>query len=284
MPYVDPRMVSRLRDELKTLIVDIREIQAAQIQYGFRVVTELEREVEICRRKITEYERYDKNDNTHHQMSREYDALNAQLQNAMAALNIAEAGLINYRTSSRASLQSIQFYVDQGVRYLQDKLNVVLSLNAESKSDYAASTGSGIQNGRRCELTDCYTALPVGFTLVAVSEIDQSENPIVGPQDFGKGYSIEDLSRAFDLLERYVLPGMDRGWGKEEFKNIDEKLEMSGCRSLSDTYSGFFDEHAGNYIRLEARSDGKYGIINGRHRIYVAEKTGRTVVPAKISR
>ncbi|MBC7595648.1 MAG: hypothetical protein H7288_17215 [Kineosporiaceae bacterium] len=125
--------------------------------------------------------------------------------------------------------------------------------------------------------------LPAGCQMIPVSMIDQSENPINGPEDFGKGYSIEDLNYAFDLLEGQILPNLANGADASSFSERDRARGIYGTRSLADTYSGFLDRWSGNVIKLELRPDGTYGITNGRHRVYVAAQGGRQFVPAFIS-
>lgn len=125
--------------------------------------------------------------------------------------------------------------------------------------------------------------LPVGCHMIPVNMIDQAESPIDGPQDFGKGYSIEDLNYAFDLLEGEILPDLANGADASSFSERDRARGMYGTRSLSDTYSGFLDRWSNNVIKLELRPDGTYRIANGRHRVYVAAQSGRQFVPAFIA-
>lgn len=120
---------------------------------------------------------------------------------------------------------------------------------------------------------------PAEVVLVPIDGIDQSENPITGPGDFTKGYSPQALAWALDALEDVVLPAMAQGRGQDYFQERDGQEGRVGAQSYSDTYSGFF---LGNRIKLEVRPDGRYGITNGRHRVWVAEHHGVTHVPAEL--
>lgn len=122
--------------------------------------------------------------------------------------------------------------------------------------------------------------LPPGCVMVPIDLIDQTENPINGPQDFGKGYSIEDLDHAFQLFESEILPGLAGGADASSFSDRDHASGTYGVRSLADTFSGFLGDSA---IKLERRPDGTFAISNGRHRIYVANIFGRKFVPAFLS-
>ena len=54
-----------------------------------------------------------------------------------------------------------------------------------------------------------------------------------------------------------------------------------GTHSYNECFHGFF--HHDEAITLEARSDGRYRVANGYHRIFVARTAGRNAVPAKVS-
>jgi hypothetical protein len=173
----------------------------------------------------------------------------------------------------------------QGIRYLAVKLDKVAAVNAggaRSATGVISSLGgvavnSSAASGQGIQIPP---GMPAGYAMVPVSLIDQTENPINGPQDFGKGYSIEDLDYAFDLFESQVLPAIAGGANASTFQALDQSNGVFGTRSLSDTFSGFLT--GSGAIKLERQPDGSFHITNGRHRIYVASQYGRTYVPAFI--
>ncbi|SDW86005.1 hypothetical protein SAMN04487912_105120 [Arthrobacter sp. cf158] len=202
---------------------------------------------------------------------------------ALNARRLVSQATADYELQARASLKRLESLQAQGHRYLTFKLDKVAAVNAGGPGGTGSVSvpgsitvglvppaGLGIHS---------LPGLPAGFVMVPVDQIDQTENPISGPQDFGKGYSIEDLDYAFDLLSSQVLPGLANGSSPSSFAVTDKANGSYGTRSLSDTYSGFF---GGDAIRLERRPDGTYAITNGRHRVYVASRFGREYVPAKI--
>lgn len=216
--------------------------------------------------------------------SREWSELadaRRQLSDATSAVKLIRSAIVDFESSSLAVVNRISRIQFEGQRYLAFKLDKVLAVNTGGASSSGGTSARSVGAGSVAPAGGSTSApgLPSGFLMVPVSEIDQSENPVTGPQDFGKGYSIEDLDYAFDLLEGQILPSLAGGSTADSFRAIDKLNGSFGTRSLSDTYSGFF---GGDAIRLERRVDGTYGILNGRHRVFVAGQYGRQYVPARI--
>lgn len=207
-----------------------------------------------------------------------------RLAAALTAQRQASRAASVFESRSRASLKRLEGIQAEGQRYLSFKLDRVNAVNAEGtgRVSAASSISSMLTSGPEAGGVGVHSVpgLPPGFMMVPVAYIDQIENPINGPQDFSKGYSIEDLDYAFDLLESQVLPGLACGLTAANFAATDQANGSYGTRSLSATFSGFF---GGDAIRLELRPDGLYAITNGRHRVFVASQFGRQYVPARVT-
>jgi hypothetical protein len=122
--------------------------------------------------------------------------------------------------------------------------------------------------------------LPPGFALVPLTAIDTSQSAVHGLSDFSKGYSPDDLEWAFDAFDQVILPGLAAGISTDAFRDRDARSGLMGTRSYSMTYSQFLN--SGDSIRLEPAGNGLYRVINGQHRIWVAQRAGRTSVPARV--
>jgi hypothetical protein len=121
--------------------------------------------------------------------------------------------------------------------------------------------------------------LPPGFAMVPLSAIDAAADPVRGRADFTKGYSPEDLAWAFDALEDVVLPLVAAGT-PDLLGARDAASGLVGTRSYAMTRAGFL---GGDAIVLDDLGNGRYAIVNGRHRIWVAQQTGRSHVPARLT-
>lgn len=193
----------------------------------------------------------------------------------------------NFQTHSAATLRRIDEISQRGQRFINKKLEKVAQVDLTSGGSRATTP-----RGRQVPQPHLHTTngvqtvfiapgMPPSCAMVPIAMIDQTEDPITGPQDFHKGYTIEDLDYAFELLETIVLPALATGANGDDFAALDLANKQWGTRSLSMTYSQFLDSKS-DAIRLELRPDGRYHIDNGRHRVWVASVTGRTHVPAHL--
>lgn len=124
-------------------------------------------------------------------------------------------------------------------------------------------------------------ALPNGVQLIPLDLIDNPFGREIGPGDFGKGYSPEDLKWGFEALHEVVLPAVRAGKGADYFTERDQRAGLMGARSYHDTYTGFFGQN--DAISLNPVPGGRYTIGNGQHRIWLARQMGLTSIPARIS-
>ena len=287
---VDPQTLRALQLTLKATLIKAIDAHRSTMHEMRRVLLTIDGAVKVRQAKVHQCEnalhacrRSDRND-----CFVEAAALaeaQRRLAAALSAQRQASQAASAFESRSRASLKRLEGIQAEGQRYLSFKLDKVNAVNAggTGPTSAAASIGSMLTSGPGSEGLGARSVpgLPPGFTMVPVAQIDQTENPINGPQDFGKGYSIEDLDYAFDLLETQVLPGLASGSTASSFAATDQANGSYGTRSLSDTFSGFF---GGDAIRLELRPDGSYAITNGRHRIFVASQFGRQYIPARVTR
>jgi hypothetical protein len=120
---------------------------------------------------------------------------------------------------------------------------------------------------------------PAGHYLVPLALIDASDSAVTGPESFGKGYSPYDLEWAHEAFRAVVAPTLAAGGTIEDLRRRDAAEGRSGARSYADTHAGFL---GGDAIALDARG-GSYTVLNGYHRIWVAQRMGLSVVPARVS-
>lgn len=284
---VDPRTLQALQLKLTATLARAGEEHRMTMYAVHRTVTRIDAavtsrkaRVQQCEQALRACQESDRSDCSHE--SAALVEAQRRLGSALHARAVAAQAATDYGSRSRASLRRLEDIDAEGQRYLRFKLDRVNAVTAGGSSPRGGSGPATTSPGASAVGAGAVHAapgLPAGFAMVPVALIDQTENPIHGPQDFTKGYSIEDLDYAFDLLETQVLPGLSAGSDSSAFAAADRAAGSFGRRSLSDTFSGFF---GGDAIRLEQRPDGTYSITNGRHRIFVASRFGRPFVPARI--
>jgi hypothetical protein len=126
--------------------------------------------------------------------------------------------------------------------------------------------------------------LPRGFVWVSLSEIDLARG-LEGVQteaDFGK-VSYETMTSGLMRLRDEILPRMQTlsRCSSDAFREIDRQNGDMYETGLQRVYEAFFGAH--DYLYLErGKSDEKFGVTNGRHRIKVAQDLGWDAVPAQV--
>jgi hypothetical protein len=120
-----------------------------------------------------------------------------------------------------------------------------------------------------------------GIRDVPVSQINNPE--VNSPADFRPG-SYEGLRRDLERLQR-LKPYIEAGQGEQTAETWDrqQKLghytEQGYTRGYLDAYKTYYQTDP---IALSPTGDGRYNIINGRHRVYLAQEMGLKTVSARI--
>jgi hypothetical protein len=114
--------------------------------------------------------------------------------------------------------------------------------------------------------------------------VDQINNPEVnGPEDFREG-SYDGLRQDMEHLQE-LRPHVEAGQGEETADTWDRQQGLGHYtedgyeRGYTDAYRAYYGDDA---IALSPRDEGRYDIINGRHRVYLAEEMGIDDVPARV--
>jgi len=141
------------------------------------------------------------------------------------------------------------------------------------------STGHDAAGARR--LQD--HRLPQGFRWVSLSEIDLAKqlDGISGPKDFRK-VSYEDMRQGLAHLRDHILPALevDGERRSDYFRDVDQQSGREYSEGLQRVYEAFFGQH--DFVYFVRRPDGTLDLINGRHRVKVADDLGWDAVPAQV--
>ncbi|WP_019931267.1 hypothetical protein [Nocardia sp. BMG111209] len=121
---------------------------------------------------------------------------------------------------------------------------------------------------------------PDGFGMVPLALIDTTGSAVHGPADFPADVSPADLEWGLDAFFRIIVPALALGRDLDYFRNRDTIEKRVGARSYADTYTGFLGRD--NAPRLVRRTDGRYGVENGYHRIWVAQRMGLATIPGEV--
>jgi hypothetical protein len=116
-----------------------------------------------------------------------------------------------------------------------------------------------------------------GIHDVPLSKIDQSDSPVKGIDDFKK-VPYPEMVRGFHTLETEVRPALENGANTDDFRAMDKKGGLEYSKGVQRVYESFYGQDS---IRLEKVGD-SYKVINGYHRLYVANELKISTVPARV--
>lgn len=121
-----------------------------------------------------------------------------------------------------------------------------------------------------------------GLTEVALKDINESD--IRSVADFHNPEKHAALTREAIMLKQ-MQPSLAGGTDVELFHGWDQANQIGHyspagyIRGYADVYHSYYGDEA---IALEAKADGRYNVINGRHRLAVAREVGLSKVPARM--
>lgn len=124
-----------------------------------------------------------------------------------------------------------------------------------------------------------------GLREVDVNAADLGENPILDDDrssgTFGRGgLSRADYRWAVQTWSDSVGPGVAEGKTRDDFVAFDTKTNAGSLRRRADVYDMFLGD---DRIRVDRRSDGSLNVVNGRHRLLIAQELGIRSLPGEVS-
>ncbi len=126
---------------------------------------------------------------------------------------------------------------------------------------------------------------PAGFALVPVVQVTDTD-PVKGPQDFDAGQDLPTLKWSANALLDVVLPALTRTGAtadsvREALRERDVREGLSGERTYSRTYGGFFADSSAMKVGYTAASG--FDLQNGRHRLWLLKRLGVDSIPVRVS-
>ncbi|MEV6850927.1 hypothetical protein [Actinoplanes sp. NPDC051411] len=119
----------------------------------------------------------------------------------------------------------------------------------------------------------------LGVESVDLSQVDFSDNPIVGDKFGEGGADLPDYRWAAETWENVIRPGLADSLTRDDFEARDTERAAAPFRHTAIVFDLFLGEEA---ITLERRPNGTYNVLRGRHRIEAARQLGIESLPAKV--
>lgn len=164
-----------------------------------------------------------------------------------------------------------------------------ISFGGEREAERRAESGSRLEVIDRLENAEELGAKPyhpTGPGGTEVVDVSQIEDPSFNSPEDSRSDSYNSLKREMQMHEQ-MRPYIEQGHGLDTFDQWDKHYkigaysEQGHVRGYNDTYHAYYGDGA---MALSQRPDGKYDIINGRHRIALARELGIKQIPARVQR
>ncbi len=196
-----------------------------------------------------------------------------RLDNARQALTIVDAAISRY--AAKAS-QFSHAVVDQ-IPTAQARLAAFCAELSRYGAVAVGTTGSSGGAAVRVPLASPPPADSQTNVVVEVDELD-SDGRVSGPAAFTKA-SYDDVRWGVEAQDRVVGPAVARGKTPAYFRQRDQAEGRSGSRSYSRVHEAFYGSSS---IKVSPLPNGRYEVVNGEHRLFVARELGIKELPVRI--
>jgi hypothetical protein len=123
---------------------------------------------------------------------------------------------------------------------------------------------------------------PEGITDVSLNKINPTD--IQSPSDFADPEKYAGMRREVEMLKQ-MEPALKESADVETFHQWDQANQI-GHYSQDKYVRGYADVfhtyHGDEAVALSSKPDGTYDVVNGRHRIAVAQEAGLQKIPARV--
>ncbi len=205
------------------------------------------------------------------------------LSNAIGLKRQLDSALYELDQTARVQVSAVQRTVERGMnglqRFWEELGRAVAQFGLAVRSDPLLSAPASAPRPPAVVAVAAHKTTSIGsdgHVMVDLSLIDIESN-ISGPEDFAK-VSLAEMKDGIAKLESTVLPVVARGGGLAELRVRDTHGRGRGA-SYTDVYEAFFGATS---IKLARKPDGRYEVINGRHRIWAARQIGLDTLPVLV--
>lgn len=175
-------------------------------------------------------------------------------------------------------------FLGETVNKLEQFINVAApsSSGMSSASNSIATSVSGSSSPASYQPTSSGTAWVekgIRNTLIKeiLKQIDFNESHVKETRDFGK-VAHETMLEGFRKLQEIVLPAVEQGADGDYFAKLDREQGLPYEDGYERVYDAFYGDDA---IRVNKMGE-RYDVINGYHRLFVANELGLETLPIQI--
>jgi len=214
---------------------------------------------------------------------RQLEAASQALRSVEQAIKQVEVAVHSYEQQARRLTNFLNGDLKAGQALLERKITTLqayvaggligsaigLVANAFSNPDATAPLPS--------MTTATGTWQELGIVDVPIAQIDLSDSHIQGPDDFKK-IAVDTMISGLQKLASTVRPAVEKGADGDYFSDLDAQQGLDYQNGYRRVYDAFYGDEP---IRLEKIND-HYQVVNGYHRLFVAQQLGLTTLPARV--
>lgn len=218
------------------------------------------------------------------QAKRNLDAARQELRQVEQAIKQVEAAVHSYEHQARRLSGFVNNDLKAGQALLERKISTLQGYVAGGLIGSAVGLVANILSN-----ADMVSSLPKttistgawqeqGIVDVPLAEIDLSDSYVQGPDDFKK-VAVDTMISGLQKLESTVRSAVEKGADADYFSALDAQQGLAYQDGYRCIYDAFYGDEP---IRLE-KINGRYQVINGYHRLFVAQQLGLTAIPASVT-
>lgn len=213
-------------------------------------------------------------------------AASEQVRRAERARQLIESACSAFDSASNSGIRDLDRCRDTAVS-MRSRLVGHVRAYAGASGDSSATAGSssnlgggsvGVGNAASNDGLEQVGASDV--FLVNVGEVDDADSTVNGPEDF-RHMDVATAEWACETVDSVIIPSVRQGHGRDYFERRDAAEGRSENRSLARLYDTTFGSNA---VTLSASGGGRYEVIGGYHRIWMARRLGVNSIPARVHR
>ena len=208
---------------------------------------------------------------------RQLDKAVAELRTVEQAIKQVEAAIADYQRQARRLASFANHDLKAGQAMLERKIAILQGYVAGGLVGSAVGLIANAFSSSEPTATPAQTWQETGIKDVALSEINLNDSYVHGLEDFKK-VSYKAMVNGIEKLQSTVHPAVAAGANGDTFSDLDAQQGQSYEQGYRRIYDAFYGDDA---IRLE-KVKGQYQVINGYHRLFVAQQVGLDSLPANV--
>jgi hypothetical protein len=202
-----------------------------------------------------------------------------ELRTVQEHIKKVEQAVDSYQQQARRLIGTLEDELLKGAALLSNSTSILRSYvdGSSGGGTFLTTYTSSSQANTNVPSLTTNKAGRTDIQMISVADIDLSDSHVKGTSDFNKGISPDDVKEGWCKLQSVVAPAVVQGADADYFAQLDASQGLDNANGYLHIYQVFYGENS--CIRLD-KVGNKYTVVNGYHRLFIAQQLGITTVPA----